>query len=91
MKSLPILRHAKASRKHPELTDHQKTLNKRSRNDAPRIGKLLKKEKIVTDDIISSTAVRAYETAKLVAKASGYKREIILDESLYLTGPKESV
>jgi phosphohistidine phosphatase len=45
MKSLLILRHAKSSWKHPELTDYDRPLNKRGKNDAPRMGKLLKNEK----------------------------------------------
>ena len=51
------------------------------------MGRLLKKEHLVPDIIISSTAVRARTTAKAVAKTSGYKGEIVLDKSLYAAGP----
>jgi len=59
MKTLLILRHAKSSWKHPELSDHDRPLNKRGKRDAPIIGKLLRKKGLVPDVIFSSTAVRA--------------------------------
>src|SRR3989442_9696822 len=53
-----------------------------------RMGRLLKREHLVPDIIISSTAIRASATAEAVAKASGYKGEIIMNESLYAAGPE---
>ena len=88
MKSILVLRHAKSSRKDPDLTDHDRPLNKRGKRDAPRMGRLMKKENLVPDVIISSTAIRARSTAEAVAKTSGYKGEIILDKSLYAAGPE---
>lgn len=88
MKSLLILRHAKSSLKHPELTDHDRPLNKRGKNDASRMGDLLKNEKLIPDLIISSTALRAVDTAKTVAKRCCYKDEIILYKSLYAAEPQ---
>ena len=83
MKSILLLRHAKSSRKDPDLTDHDRPLNKRGKRDAPRMGRLLKKEHLVPDIIISSTAIRARSTAEAVAKASGYKGDITFNRSLY--------
>ena len=88
MKSLLVLRHAKSSWKHPESADHDRPLNKRGKRDAPLIGRLLKKEDLVPDIIISSTAIRARATAEAVAKASGYKGDISFDRSLYAAGPQ---
>ena len=88
MKSVLILRHAKSSWKDPDLPDHDRPLNKRGKRDAPLMGRLLKKEHLVPDVIISSTAIRARSTAEAVAKASGYKGEIILNKSLYAAGPE---
>ena len=88
MKSILVLRHAKSSRKDPDLTDHDRPLNKRGKRDAPRMGRLLKKENLVPDIIISSTAVRARATAEAVAKASGYKGDITFNGSLYAAGPQ---
>jgi phosphohistidine phosphatase len=88
MKSLLVLRHAKSSWKHPELADHDRPLNKRGKRDAPLMGRLLKNKSLVPDKIISSTAIRARSTVEAVAKASGYKGEIILNKSLYAAGPE---
>src|SRR6266516_4270537 len=87
MKSLLILRHAKSSWKHPELNDHDRPLNQRGKRDAPRMGELLQNEHLVPELIISSTAKRAFSTAKTVAKAAGYNGEITLNRSLYAAGP----
>ena len=88
MKSLLNLRHAKSSWKHPGLNDHDRPLNKRGKNDAPRKGKLLQKEKLIPDVISSSTAMRASATAESVVKTYGYKGEVTLNRSLYAAGPE---
>jgi phosphohistidine phosphatase len=87
MKSVLILRHAKSSWTHPELNDHDRPLNKRGKRDAPLIGELLKNEQLIPEYIISSNAKRADSTAKIVAKAAGYKGEIALNQSLYAARP----
>jgi phosphohistidine phosphatase len=87
IKTLLILRHAKSSWKFPDLADHDRPLNKRGKRDAPKIGNLLKEKDLVPDIIISSTAVRAEKTAKMVAKASKYKGKVTLTDSLYAAGP----
>ncbi len=87
MKSVLLHRHAKSSWKHPDLNDQDRPLNKRGKRDAPIMGRLLKRKDLVPDIIISSTAIRARSTAEAVAKASGYKGEIILNKSLYAVGP----
>jgi phosphohistidine phosphatase len=88
MKSALLLRHAKSSWKHPELADRDRPLNKRGKRDAPLMGRLLKREDLVPDIIISSSAIRARATAEAVAKASSYKGEIVLNKSLYAAGPE---
>ena len=87
MKTLLILRHAKSSWKEQDLPDHDRPLNKRGKNDAPGIGKLLKDKDLIPDLIMSSTAVRAKKTAELVAKACKYKGKIVLNQSLYGAEP----
>jgi len=88
MKSVLLLRHAKSSWKHPDLNDQDRPLNKRGKRDALIMGRLLKRKDLVPDIIISSTAIRARSTAEAVAKAYGYKGEIILNKSLYAAGPE---
>ena len=87
MKTLLILRHAKSSWKFPDLSDHDRPLNRRGKRDAPRMGRLLKEKGLVPDLVISSTATRAKDTATAVAKHSGYKGRKINFESLYAAEP----
>lgn len=88
-KILLILRHAKSSWEFTELSDHDRPLNSRGKRDAPRIGRKLLKEHLVPHVIISSSAVRAYSTARKVAKACGYEEEILIDPTLYGSGYSE--
>jgi phosphohistidine phosphatase len=84
MKTLMLLRHAKSSWKYSDVADHDRPLNKRGKKAAPQMGRLLSKEGLVPELILSSTAVRTRETAEAVAKASSYKGPIELLDTLYL-------
>jgi len=88
MKTLLILRHAKSSWKDTEISDHDRPLNKRGKQDAPRMGALLRSEDLLPDLIISSTAKRTRETVKYVADESGYGGDILWSESLYAAEPE---
>jgi phosphohistidine phosphatase len=88
MKTILILRHAKSSWKFLDRPDHDRPLNKRGKHDAPIMGRLLKQKHLVPDLIISSTATRAWDTASIVAKTSGYKGKKYKFESLYAAGPE---
>ena len=87
MKTILILRHAKSSWKFPDLSDHDRPLNRRGKRDAPAMGKILKDKNLVPDLIISSTAIRAKDTASEVAKHSGYRGKNTEIESLYAAEP----
>jgi phosphohistidine phosphatase len=52
------------------------------------MGKLLRREDIIPDLIVSSTAVRAKKTAELVANACKYKGKIAFDNLLYGTNSR---
>jgi phosphohistidine phosphatase len=82
-KLLLLLRHAKSSWKDSSLNDHDRPLNKRGEKDGPRMGKILKDFDMTPDLVISSTAKRAVETAKLVAKNCGYDKKIETNSKLY--------
>jgi phosphohistidine phosphatase len=87
MKSLILVRHAKSSWKDSSLADFRRPLNKRGKRDAPYMGKLLKKMGIVPDLVISSPALRAAETAKIICAELGVPEEKIrFDEDIYLAG-----
>ena len=86
MKTLLILRHAKSSWKYENLPDHERPLNRRGLGDAPRMGEQLVRHGLCPDHVVSSTAVRAQTTARLVAEACSYQRPVELREELYLSG-----
>lgn len=85
MKTLTLLRHAKSSWKDTTLSDRDRPLNKRGERDAPAMGKRIADAGIRPSLIISSPAVRAWTTAKAVARALGYPLEFLLrEDDLYL-------
>jgi phosphohistidine phosphatase len=86
MKNLLILRHAKSSWEFTDLSDHDRPLNNRGKRDVVRMGKVLLKERLVPQLIISSSAARAWSTAEKVAKTSHYGDEISVESSLYRAG-----
>ncbi len=85
MKTLTLVRHAKSSWKDTSLRDSERPLNKRGRRDAPEMGRRIRDHGIRPSLIVSSPAVRAWTTAKLIAAEIGYPLEFLQKErSLYL-------
>ncbi|MCK5293309.1 MAG: histidine phosphatase family protein, partial [Arcobacteraceae bacterium] len=80
-KKLYIIRHAKSSWKDFTLDDFDRPLNKRGRLNAPFMGKILKGKNIIPDIILSSPALRAKTTAKIIANEIGFSKSIIYDEN----------
>jgi phosphohistidine phosphatase len=70
MKTLLILRHAKATRDAPQ-GDFARPLTARGRRDAAAVAAALKSSGAPVDEIITSPATRAAETAEAVASAIG--------------------
>jgi phosphohistidine phosphatase len=89
VKTLLLLRHAKSSWDDPGLDDHDRPLNKRGRRDAPRMGRLLRDEKLLPDVVLCSTAERARETADATSEASGFSGETRFLRGLYLASPAD--
>ena len=71
MKELLVLRHAKSGHSNPRLTDHDRPLNQRGLETAPRVGRLLASEDLLPDLVLCSTATRTTQTAALVMEATG--------------------
>lgn len=84
MKKLILMRHAKSAWDNPALSDHDRPLAERGLEDAPKMAKRLHKRGIQADLMISSTALRAKDTARFVAKELSYpKDKIILESNLF--------
>mgnify|MGYP001813793162 CR=1 FL=1 len=85
MKILTIVRHAKSSWKDSSLPDNKRPLNRRGERDAPEMGRRIQEHGIRPSLIVSSPAVRAWTTAKVIAQAINYPREFLQkEERLYL-------
>lgn len=70
------------------LADHDRPLNKRGKQDAPRIGRFLYQQDLIPDLIVSSTAKRARKTAQAVADEVDYPKEITQTRNLYHAYPE---
>ena len=87
-KRLYLLRHAKSSWDDPKLDDHSRPLNERGKRDAPRMGRRLRQHSHLPDRIVSSSAVRAYTTARVIARELRYTvSAIVKSDELYLAEP----
>src|SRR4051812_42248432 len=84
MKTLILVRHAKSSWDTPGISDFDRPLNERGKEDAPAMAKRLKEKGIKVDQFISSPAKRARKTAKYFAEEFGQKKDdILLIDVLY--------
>lgn len=87
--TLYIVRHAKAEDRATFMADYDRKLTSDGVMAAARMGRYLKGKHILPDSIISSTAPRASETAKVIAEQIGYDvTQIDFDEKLFEGGPK---
>lgn len=87
MKDLILVRHAKSSWKDSLLGDRERPLNKRGKRDAPEMGARLAQRGDRPALIVSSPAVRALETARMIGRELGYARErILVEERIYGAG-----
>jgi len=87
MKTIYIVRHAKSSWGDFDVSDHERTLMPIGIKKTKKVIGFLKRENVSVDLIISSSAVRAFETAKLIADAIGYDSDLIVkNKTLYHAG-----
>lgn len=91
MKNLLLMRHAKSSWKDDSLEDHERPLKKRGRKDAKRIAKVIHKNDLVPDLILSSSAVRSRETVDIVVKTLDYKNPVAFSDELYMGEPQDFI
>ena len=89
MRTLLLFRHAKADKDPSHATDHERPLTGKGRDAAALMGRYLSSLGQVPDLVVSSSAVRARDTAQRAAKAGEWKCPIILEDALYATSPRE--
>jgi len=87
MRRLLLLRHAKSDRSVPGMRDHDRPLNPRGRESAPRIGAYMATHGLVPDLVLCSTATRARETWDLVAGALDASPKVRFDARIYENDP----
>lgn len=83
MLKLLLLRHAKSSWDDLDHTDHQRPLNKRGLQAAPKVGAYIAKMGLTPSLILSSTATRARQTTRLVSEQFNGEIETHFIDELY--------
>ncbi len=86
-RTLFLLRHAKPVWQTEILTDFERPLSDAGRTEAEAVGRLLLKEKINPDLIVSSPAVRARETIEIVRKKAWLRAGVQYDATIYEASP----
>lgn len=85
MKTIYLVRHAKSSWQNPGQKDYERPLLESGIERTQKVTGFLLKKGVKPGLIISSHAVRAFETARLLAKALGYPEDDIQqDRQIYL-------
>lgn len=83
MKTILLMRHAKAEQGAPGQRDFDRPLSGRGRDDAARMGRALAKLGSVPEAIVASPAARAKETAEAAAGAMAFSGTIRMERTLY--------
>ena len=86
MRRLMLLRHAKSDWAKPGLRDHDRPLNPRGREAAPRIGAYMALHALVPDLILASTAKRVTETLEHLLPAFKTRPNVTSEPRIYDAG-----
>ena len=78
--NLLLMRHAKSSWDDTSLDDHERPLNHRGRDDAPRIARVIVENEIVPKLILVSSSVRTQETVERMLPLLGDVRVKVVKE-----------
>ena len=91
MKRLTLMRHANAQWKDPQISDFDRPLNRRGSSEAEAMSRRLMELQLIPTVVVTSSALRAQQTADIVARELGVAtRNLRTDESLYLA-PAEDI
>jgi phosphohistidine phosphatase len=89
MKTLYLVRHGKSSWENMMHQDYERPLLPKGVKRTKKVASFLSEKNVVPDLIISSHAVRAFETAKIIAGKLGYPQgKICVSEDLYFLGQR---
>ena len=87
MRRLMLLRHAKSDWSAPGMRDHDRPLNPRGRESAPKMGAYMARHGLVPDLILASTAARVTETLDLLLPAFEKPPKVVTDRRVYEAEP----
>jgi phosphohistidine phosphatase len=90
VRRLTLMRHANAQWKDPQIADFDRPLNRRGNSEAEAMSRRLVELKFIPTILLASSALRAQQTADIVARELGVRaRNRRSDESLYLAAPAD--
>ena len=90
MKTIFLLRHAKSTGHNTELTDLERPLAERGEHDAAVVAARLREKDIRPSVILASPALRAIQTAKILAAGIGFRLKSIRNrKALYDDDPNK--
>src|SRR5688572_22085288 len=87
MKTLYVLRHGQAAPETEAVSDHERELTKHGRAEVRRTAEHLSKRGSLPGLVLSSSGVRARQTAELCVGAWPRAVAVIKVDDLYLAGP----
>ena len=91
MKTIYLVRHAKANKEIANIDDFNRTLIERGENDAKLIANHINNKKFIPELIISSSATRAFATATIFSDILKFPIEKILSNSEVYNSTTESL
>jgi phosphohistidine phosphatase len=89
MKTLLLLRHAKAENAAAGSSDMNRALNERGKKEAQAIGTFIRKQNLTFELVLCSPAGRARETAELVLAAAEVTANVRYDQRIYEASPRQ--
>ena len=88
MRTLMLIRHAKAARPDGRMRDYDRPLTERGQSDASKIGAYMRGHSLLPGRVVVSPAKRTRETWALLAPALGKGLKATFDERLYDASPQ---
>ena len=89
MKTLLLLRHAKAENPTAGSSDINRALNERGKREAQAMGTFIRKQNLTFELVLCSPAVRARETAELVLASAEVAANVRYDQRIYEASPRQ--